>query len=360
MTEPLRVTIVTDSAINGGAERSLAHLVAHLSSGVAPTILGSHPATVGFIARHRPDAQIAVVGEVRGKLDVRGIRRLRRALRATEPDVVHVNLTGPRSCRFALLAALVPPRMRVVAVEQLPLPPATRWQRWWRRQLHRRLGAHVAVGVAAARHVEAHLGLPAGEVMSIHNGVPDPAPRTPLAGTTSPRCTVGTVARFEAQKGLDVLLRAVAPLDVDVRLVGDGPERPALVALAEQLELTSRLTFAGWSDDVSAELDRLDVFVLASRNEGFPLAIVEAMLAGLPVVATDVGSVAEAIEPGVTGLLVPPDDERALRDAIASLLADPTRRDELGEAARARAASIYTAAAMAERFEQLYARLVTT
>src|SRR5262249_45203606 len=163
--------------------------------------------------------------------------------------------------------------------------PETERQKWLKRVTSRRLAGHVAVGERAAREVEEIAGLPSGSVGTIYNGVPDVQPQV----RDSRPFTVGSLARLHAIKGLATLLSAVAGLDgVRVLLVGDGPARPELEAQAAQPELAGRVEFAGWDDRARDRLADLDVFVLPSHNEGFPLSIVEAMLASLPVVATDV------------------------------------------------------------------------
>ena len=110
----------------------------------------------------------------------------------------------------------------------------------------------------------------------------------------------------------------------------------------------------GWSDEPRNHLRGFDVFVLPSRFEGFPLTVIEAMLAELPVVASDVGSVREAVLDGDTGLLVAPEDPEALARAVGALLADPARRRAMGQQGRRRALERFTVEAMARRFESLY------
>jgi glycosyltransferase involved in cell wall biosynthesis len=150
-----------------------------------------------------------------------------------------------------------------------------------------------------------------------------------------------------------VLLRALVGLEgVSAVLVGDGPEREPLEALAAELGLAERLVITGWRSDARAYLGAVDVFCLPSRYEGFPLAILEAMLGGLPVVATRVGSVAEAVLEGETGLLVAEDPE-ALREALRRAL-DPETGRRLGEAGRRRALERFSVEAMAHGYESLY------
>jgi glycosyltransferase involved in cell wall biosynthesis len=120
--------------------------------------------------------------------------------------------------------------------------------------------------------------------------------------------------------------------------------------------MADRLVLTGWADDARAWLPTFDVYALPSRNEGFPLALIEAMLARLPVVASDVGSVAEAVTREV-GRLIPAGDVAALREALRELLGDAEERARLGATARERAVASFTDRAMAEGYEALYDQL---
>ena len=166
---------------------------------------------------------------------------------------------------------------------------------------------------------------------------------------------IGCLGRFSPEKGLDVLLRALPELEgVTAVLVGDGPERAHLEELARELGVADRVVLPGWQDEPAAQLRAFDVLVSPSRSEALPLAIVEAMLAGLPVVATDVGSVSEAVVAGETGLLVAPEDAAALAEAILTLRDDPDARRRMGERGRQLAGERFTPEAMAQAFEALY------
>lgn len=341
----------------GGAETSLRHLLVGLDRRFDVTLMGEHAAVVEDLGRSRPGTRVVPVRAVSSKLDVLGLARLTRAIRRERADVLHANLTWPLSCRWPLVAAALARQRNVVAVEQLPLrlEPA---QRRTKRLLERFVDVHVAVGDEAAREIERDAGLAASSVETIYNGVPDvdspPRPR-PFEGFT-----VGSLGRFHPQKGYDVLLEAIARMRsaAAVVLVGDGDERPALERLRDRLQLSERVLMTGWQDDPRAWLGALDVFVLPSRAEGFPLSITEAMLARRPVVAAEVGSVAEAVVHGETGLLVPPDDPAALARALDSLADSPARRDSMGDAGRARALERFTSARMTAEFEAVYDRLL--
>jgi glycosyltransferase involved in cell wall biosynthesis len=355
----LRVAIYTDAPTLGGAERSLANLVAALSPSIDVAVLGVERGVVDAIAAGRREVRTYVLPFVTSRRDLSAIRAHLRVLIALCPNVFQANLISPWSSQMAIFLALVLPGARVVAVEQLPTPPPTAEQRRLKRLTSRRLSAHVAVSEHSAREVENIVGLPRGSVRTIYNGVPDRGgrrrPPRPQAGPT-----VGALGRLEPQKGFDVLIRALPRLpDVTAVLVGEGSERARLERLAADLGVSERVRLMGWADDPTTHLETFEILVLPSRFEGFPLAVVEAMLAELPVVATDVGGVREAVLHGETGMLVPPDDPEALAGALRELLDDAQLRRAMGRRGRALALDRYTAAVMAKRFESLYDEICT-
>lgn len=146
---------------------------------------------------------------------------------------------------------------------------------------------------------------------------------------------VGMVGRLVPIKDPATMLRAFARVpDAHLAVVGDGELREQTEALADELGIADRVHHLGWRFDMPAVLADLDLVALSSRNEGTPLTIIEAAACGVPAVATDVGGVAAVVRHGETGLLVPAEDPEALAEAIRSLLGDPPRRRQLGQAAR--------------------------
>jgi glycosyltransferase involved in cell wall biosynthesis len=352
----LHVLAYTDAVEPGGAEIALANLLEELPAELTVGVMGVDREMVEWVARRRPGAPRWVVPAAHGKRDLRGIAAHIRAIGRIRPRVLHANLRVPWACPGAIVAGLAVPGVRVVAVEQLPLPLNDRLQRRLKRIASRRLGAHVAVGSRSARELERDIGLPHGAIQVVHNGVPE------LELTEQPRVSdgpvVGSLGRLERQKGYDVLVRALAELaGVHAVIVGDGEEREALERLAEELGVSERLHILGWRDDPRDHLTSFDAFVLPSRFEGFPLSIVEAMQAGLPIVASNVGSIAEALDDERAGILVEPDDPAELAQVIGALLADDERRARLGAHARDVALARHTSRAMAEGFLSIYRAL---
>jgi glycosyltransferase involved in cell wall biosynthesis len=189
--------------------------------------------------------------------------------------------------------------------------------------------------------------------------MPDIAPELRTTPEGSPVRLV-MVARFETQKDHGTLLHALAGLRGrawQLDLIGDGPDRAQIAALAQDLGIADRVHFLGARNDVAEHLARSQVFLLISRWEGFPRSILEAMRAGLPVVASDVGGVSESVAEFETGFLVPSGDVGALQSRLELLLEFPTLRRRLGRAGRARYEAQFTFDHMFERTASMYGEL---
>lgn len=230
-----------------------------------------------------------------------------------------------------------------------------------KRLVEHRLDAHVAVGERTARLIEQSTGLPPGSIRTIHHGV-DPVPAVSTDRPEEP--TIINVARHDPVKGVDLLLDAVALIERPVKLVlvGEGTETPALVAQARGLGIADRVEFRGstWGGTSAAGImGSFDLFVLPSRLEGFPVTVVEAMLAGIPVVATDVGSVREQLTDGETGWIVAPEDPPGLAGAIIEVLDDPGEARRRAAAGHEFALARFTLSATVEAWEQLYRELLS-
>ncbi|MGH8984142.1 MAG: glycosyltransferase [Acidimicrobiia bacterium] len=180
-------------------------------------------------------------------------------------------------------------------------------------------------------------------------------------GVGTDEVLVATVANYVPKKDYPNLLEAarlLAERDPSVRFcaVGQGPREQEIHELRHRLGLDELVTLTGYREDAVGVLAGADIFVLSSRFEGLPVALMEALALGLPVVATAVGGVPEAVDHGVEGLLVPPGRPDRLADAIAELAGDPVRRKEMSDAARARSADFDIERAVA-RIEAIYAEV---
>jgi glycosyltransferase involved in cell wall biosynthesis len=241
-------------------------------------------------------------------------------------------------------------------VDHLPVPGLRLRGRLLQRLVTRVSAARVSVGYRSSRLLESIVGLREGTVLTVHNGVPAPAAHPPAAAQDGLR--VAAICRLVRQKGLDVLLQAMVEVpEVRLTIAGSGELESDLERLVTKLGLTERVDLVGWVDPCSV-LSRVDAVVLPSRNEGLPLVLLEAMHTGLPVIATSVGSVPEAIEDGVTGLLVPPEDHGALAGALRELASSSEIRTRLGAAAKVRAQQEFSPEAMAAGYDKIYSAVL--
>jgi glycosyltransferase involved in cell wall biosynthesis len=235
-------------------------------------------------------------------------------------------------------------------------PDKTVGQLRLQRQAYR-CATKIVANSPAARDALLNDGIPPQSVAVIANGVE----AGPAASRRSdrPRRTIITVANLRPEKNHELLLRAAVELvrrfpDLRLQLVGDGPQRAALAALAETLGLERHVEFLGHREDVPRLLAAADVFVLPSRSEALPNSVLEAMAAGLPVVAGAVGGLADVIEDGRTGALVGVDDPSALAAAVQRIIEHPLVGDTLGANAREAVIGRYSFERMATEFEALY------
>jgi glycosyltransferase involved in cell wall biosynthesis len=173
---------------------------------------------------------------------------------------------------------------------------------------------------------------------------------------------VGWLGRMTEIKRVDDLVRAFAdiPPDAHLLLVGDGPLRSHLQTLARELGVDARVHFAGFRDDVGAVYAACDVVALTSANEGTPVTLIEALAAGVPVVSTDVGGVADVVDAGRSGFLAPPGDIEALADGLRRLAADPGARERMGAAGRADVVERYSVPRLVHDVDLLYRDLLSS
>jgi glycosyltransferase involved in cell wall biosynthesis len=225
------------------------------------------------------------------------------------------------------------------------------------RQAYRCAHAVVANSRAAERQLQSE-GIPRDRIRIIPNGVSADRFSPPMP-SGRPVTTVLTVANLRAEKAHEVLLAAAAHLrsrhpHLHFVIAGDGPRAAELRTLAATLGVETQVTFLGHREDVPALLAAADVFVLPSRSEAFPNGAVEAMAAGVPVIASRVGGLVDLVDDGRTGLLVTPDDPAALAAALESLVLSPARAAALGASAREEVSRRYSFDRMVRGFEDLY------
>jgi glycosyltransferase involved in cell wall biosynthesis len=326
----------------GGSERHLLTLLPALAErGVDVRFLGlddpSRAPDPFYEALTVPYERLAAPRDVDPALALRVWRAVRSA------DLVHTHLV--HADVYGALGA-----RRLVSTKHNDDPFRAGAFRFVERALAHRASRVIAITQALARFQVERVGLPAHKVEVIHYGLDD----LPRAWGTNPPDSVPAdarvllcVCRLEPQKGVDVAIRALADIpDAHLVVLGEGPQRAELEQLAGD-----RAHLLGRVPDVAAWLRRADVLVHPARWEGFGLALLEAMLASLPIVATRVSSIPEIVVDGETGLLVPPDDPSALAAALNRVLADPRG---YGERGRARARGEFSVTQMTDRTLAVY------
>ena len=352
----MRIALVLSSLACGGAERVATLLAGELAQrGHAMTLVTLDPRTPDFHAVPPHVERVAVDGPGSSRTivhalanNVRGVAELARTLGRLRPDVVlsfgdTTNVKTLLATRIGGIPTVVSER-----VDPRTVDIGRAWSRLRRIAYPR--AASVVVQTEGVRAWAEQLN---PRVAVIGN---------PVAASVEPDRAraheIVAVGRLVPQKGFDVLVRAFATLATPWRLtiLGEGPARRELESLIDRLGVRDRVALPGEVHDVRARLRSAAVFVLASRFEGFPNALLEAMAEGTAIVATDCRSgPAEILRDCPSAALVPVDDAPALADALARMLADATLRDRCGTEARA-VASRFSPATIASTWEDVLAR----
>jgi glycosyltransferase involved in cell wall biosynthesis len=235
--------------------------------------------------------------------------------------------------------------------------------------------ANIVVGVSQAQSEKIKdAGVPRAKIVTIRNAIDrsrfagrDPAGRAALAGLVAApvKHIVGFAGRLSPEKGPDIFVRAaIATLrhrsDVGFVLFGDGPMKAEVFSLIRQAGASDHISPAGFQPNLDRLMPNLDILALTSYTEGLPNAILEAMAAGVPVVATSVGGVPEAISDGKNGLLVAPGDPTAVFEGVHKLLSDASFRSTLVAAGLRRVEQEFTFEAQALRYESLIRELAAS
>lgn len=287
----------------------------------------------------------------------RVILRLFKRLRELRPDVLHTHNPDPHLIgSLAAALARVPVLVHTKHGRNYPnRPRAVRAN----RIASRLTNCIVPVSHDAARVARDVERVSPRKLHVIHNGVDLRRFAAPQRPERKPVSRAVHVARLNIIKDQESLLRAArivcdAAPDFRLELIGDGPKRAELEALHGELKLGDRVRFAGFRDDVQRILSESDLFILSSISEGISITLLEAMAAGLPVVATDVGGNPEIVVDGETGLLAPARSPEKLAAAILELIHDPERASRMGQAGRRRVEEEFDVRRVARKYEDIY------
>lgn len=379
--ERVRVLHVLETMDVGGMERVVATLCRTLDRSMFDVrVLATK--RIGYLGEMLKDDDILVecAGVPSDRRNYLASRRLVPFLRRFQPHVVHTHAT--HGLLYGGAAAILSGVPRLVHTEHGRVFPDKRHLMYAERWISRRLVKYVVVSEQLAGDVERHQKIPGERIAVIPNGVTDlpvatdasvEALRQSLVGQRAGP-VIGVAARLVWEKGLDVLLEAWAIrkatqlIPGTLVIVGEGEKRPELETLARDLGIEESVVMPGAISNVAPFYRLLDAFVLSSVSEGLPMALLEAMAAGLPIVATRVGAVPTCLDEGKAGILVAPASKEELAAALERVLpsnafaqdvchelSGKILRTQLGKAARARFESKYTARAMTAQYASLYA-----
>ena len=305
-----------------------------------------------------------VLPPIKGASQGASLLALVEALRVIKPEILHAHLNWPLGCRYGIAAAKISRIKRVVATSHLV---ATSFadvrfagmKQWLQAAM---IDRYIAVSAAVKKSLCQSLGVPDAKVRVVPNGI-SAAPFTRNSNLAlRSQLTEGrdiplvlTPARLHEQKGHAYLLQA-ATLVPEAKFIfaGDGPERVKLELQCRQLGLEERVSFLGQRDDVPELLAACDLFVLPSLYEGMPVSVLEAMAAGKPVIATNVGGTDEVVINENTGVLLPPMNAAALATSITRLLADRALAARLAENGRKRATEMFSIESMVRGVTNVY------
>jgi glycosyltransferase involved in cell wall biosynthesis len=331
----------------------------------------------GLLAERLSDAGIRTIPlpslarDVSPIHELRAFRELKRLIRAERPDILHLN-----SSKAGALGALAG---RLAGVPRIVFT-AHGWPHRERRGLLMGLFvrlsswltillAHQVIAVSACDYRTAPVLASRKKITIVRNGiVPFPlSPRIAARQALIARapCLQATVpwllmlAELHTNKGIDIAITALSQLtdfpEAALVVLGEGEEREALDRQAKELGVADRVALIGFVEDARSYLSAADVFLMPSRKEGFPMALLEAGSAGVPVVASDVGGIPEIIRSDETGLLIPSGDPAALASALDELLSDSPRAASFGTELQRNVRSVFSEDAMVEQTAAAYA-----
>lgn len=313
--------------------------------------------------------RVEEIGVFRSAIDRASIRNARRFMADFRPDIVHGSVFE------GVVTAVVAGRLEGVPIivgEEASDP------------FGRRLGGHllfralaaftdkmVAVSPHAQSYLRAKLRIPEDKVVLVNNGVietdasssPEIQATRDQLGLSEADFVIGTVGRLHPGKCIDNAVKALPEIlrsvpNARLMVVGDGPELERLRGLSIDLHVEERVVFAGYQAQTRPFYEVMNVFLHPTAFEAFGLVLVEAMFAGLPVVATRVGGIPTVVADGETGILVSPGDPEAIAQQIIFLASDREQRERMGERGRARARSKFGQERYVAEIEKMYADLV--
>lgn len=359
-----RIMYVITTGESGGAQSHLFDLCTHLPEKFKSTVVTGFKGPMGD-KLEQSGIPVQVIPSLRREIspgtDFKAYQEIYRLINSWHPDLVCLH-----SSKAGFLGRLAAWRNGIPAIFTAHgwafaegVPPVSRWlYRHLERWAAYRCARIICVSQYDYQLARRHQVAPAQQMAVVHNGIP----LLPGLGTRDEveerAVRIIMVARFAPQKDQLLLLQAASRLEdqqpFELIMVGDGPRLESIRAEAAGLPISNKVQFLGDRDDVEQLLRAADIFVLSSRWEGFPITILEAMRAGLPVIASDVGGCREAVADGATGFMFAAGDMEGLTQRLDRLISEPDLRRQMGICGYERFRKDFTVERMVEDTVQIY------
>lgn len=363
----IRVMHVINSLGFGGAEQVVANYARHLDrTRFSPSVCALRNGGPLFDQLREEGVPVFLIGKSAGA-DPRTVWRLARLIVREKIDIIHTHNCSAHG--WGALAAVASRRPLLVATEHSIHFPGRggRLYSLVRRSLRHKFSAVISCSEQVRQSQVGVWRLPLQKHVTIFNGIDIPRFEAPSEsaslvkefGLDDDRPVIGAIGSLTPHKSHVSLIKAVAKLkhnghDPQLLIIGEGPSREQLLSEISRLGLEEDVVLPGIRKDVPNILGLLDVFVLPSSREGFPITILEAMAAGLPIIVTNVGGTSEAVMDGINGIVVPPGSSNALAQALARVLGNREFADHLGKKARESVIEHFSVRNMVEETEALY------
>lgn len=375
--KPITVLQLVLSLSIGGTEKVVYDLVRRMKNADIRTIVCCLD-EIGEFGEMLRDADGIPVHRLNRKpgLDFPLFSRIAQQIRKYEVDILHAHhytpfFYGLSGALTARRRAGAPPRV-VFTEHGIEYPYRRKWKRRLVNPILMRMADDVTtIAHYTRRNLERYENYPEGRARVLYNGIDVAAyseGKSPLEARSSlgisPEAkTIGVVARLDPVKNHPLLLRSLQEVissfpETELLIVGDGPGRADLEILVNRLGLASHVRFLGARRDVPEIIRAMDIFVLPSLSEGMSITLLEAMAAGLPIVATRVGGNPEVVVDGETGFLAPSDDDRRMADRLKTLLGNSRLRQKMGAAGKKRAESMFSIEKTVSEYQRLYEQVL--
>ncbi|KKR05335.1 MAG: glycosyl transferase group 1 protein [Candidatus Peregrinibacteria bacterium GW2011_GWC2_39_14] len=364
---PKNILFYTDTPICGGAERQMTILAKFLDKQKYNLFLACAKAkSVDDLAEkfEKTGSKIFRLNVIH-KHDPRHYFQLKKIIRENKIEILHAHVWNPASCRYAYLASKSC-KIPLVITEHDPgeiSPLKTAFKKW----LLKNASKIIAISEENKKLLKALYPHVASKISVVHNGIDIAEFEKKITHAQSnpnqnnPK-TILTVAALHPRKGLKYLIEAFSKINdknLQLQIVGEGPQKQELQELTRKLNLSEQVKFLGWRNDIPELMASANMFVLPSLHEAFGLVLLEAILAKLPIIATNSGGIPEIIENNKNGLLVPPKDAETLANTIKILLENDELNKKFVQAGLEKVYEKFNAETMAKKTEIIYDRALS-